>query len=97
MVLTEDEIIRMRTLGRFMNQTWLKGKKADLWICGNSNPSGESTKIQCEECGKDCFATFKENEDLKKRKCKKICVNCAITKEKYNKEIPKEQLAFLKR
>lgn len=94
--ISDEKLIRLKSLSRFKNKEWLKGNKADLWVMGFSNPSGESIKVKCEECGRDCFATL-DNEDLIEKNAKRICISCAISKEKYNKNIPKEQLDYLKK
>ena len=89
----EQEVpIRFEAYSRFLNKKHLKGKKADILVCGPEN-YGWNKEIKCEECGKVCYYT-EDNLDLKKENVKKICIGCAL-KDEYKKDLSKEMIEIL--
>lgn len=88
----KDKIdIRVVSLTRFTNKKLLKGKKANICVCGPNN-YGFSVQVKCKECGNVCFYT-NDNLDMKKKNIKKICVKCALGV--YRKKLDDEVIKIL--
>ena len=82
--------IEAESYSRFKNKEFLKGKKADICVCGKTN-YGWSIETKCEECGNVCYYT-PDNLDMKKKNAKKICIECAL---KNKKDLSKEMIEIL--
>ena len=84
--------IEFVSYSRFKNKKFLKGKKADILVCGNKN-YGFSKETKCSKCGKVCYYT-EDNLDLKKKNIKKVCIECAL---KNKKDLSKEMIELLEK
>ena len=80
-------------LSRIKHHKWNKKKKADLHVISLQN-FGFSEKTKCQDCGILCYYSH-ENEDLKKKKFKKVCPYCAIST--YRSHLNSEQIEILER
>jgi hypothetical protein len=79
---------------RAKNKEWNKGKKADVVICNKKN-FGFSDPEKCAECEETCYHTTNDNQDLKKKNFKIICVDCVLDNEKYRKNLLDDQIKIL--
>lgn len=85
--------IELVAYSRFKNKEFLKGKKASICACGDTN-YGFSIEINCEECGEVCYYT-PDNLDLKKKDAKKICIKCLL--KNHREELSKEMIKLLEK
>ena len=65
-----------------LNKEWIgEGRKANICICSVKPYKDLNKKINCAECGGDCYIVKEDNEEAKSMKAdniKNICIRCAL-------------------
>lgn len=87
----EEPPIHLIAYARQLNRRLLKGKKANLRVCGLVN-YGWSKETKCEECNEICYYTD-DSPDMYTKNSKKVCIKCVL--QNHKKELNKDQIKIL--
>ena len=84
MKITKENEIKARKLALNKHKRWNKGKKADLWVCGNVK-LWDGMEVKCDECGRVCYCDKKVKSVIAKKHTK-MCIYCAVKIPEINEE-----------